>query len=213
MGAANSLAILAAALLPGSCASPAVGPVTPPSWLGVAYGAEQPLRISQSAFLDGPRIRVCRRIENVSSQGVVIYNVQPEGDDSQQLSIAFYDRAGAWIEPWRPPGGVYHPGFVPPPSPAYEGDISIYRVLRPGDHADNCKTYDIERGHGVFQVVTYYSPIVAADLVPSSFAAGKLLMTNAFAFASPPCVVNVARRHVECVRPVPPAALGAGKGA
>jgi hypothetical protein len=124
----------------------------------------------------------------VSPQRILIRNVEPEGDNSQELSVAYYDRRGEWIEPQWPSGVFHHASFVPPPPPAAEDDISIYTVMAPGEFAENCKDHDIETGLDVLQVVTYYGPTVIADLVPArasaQFAADQPIRPFRFAALS-----------------------------
>ena len=202
--APTRLAPVAAILLFFECGAAVPQPIRHPSWLAPPDRPSPILRISQSASFEGARLHVCRRLENITSQPLLIRNLEPDGDNNHELTVAFYDRSGGWIAPPRPPG--FHPTSVPPPPPAYEGDVSIYAVLAPSQSAENCKAYDVEPGLSVFQVVTYYMPSVFADRVPSRFAAGKLLMTRDLgSFASQPCLVNVARHHVECA-PRSPAA-------
>ena len=157
------------------------------------------LRIRQSASFAGlRRLRICRRIENVSAQPVLIYHLDREGDNHQELSVAYYNRRGEWIAPVRPFGGYFHPSFVPPPIPANEDDISIYTVMAPGGHVENCAELGAEPGLDTFQVVTYYNPQVGASEVPARARAGNLVLNHDLSLASQPCLVDLRRRRIDC---------------
>ena len=196
-----------AILLLGGCTANGPGAIRPPSWLVLAERSGSILRVSQSVSFAGPRrIRVCRRIENVSPQPVLIRNVEPEGNNYQELLVHFYDRRGEWIALPRAPG--YHPSLVPPPPPADAHDVSIYKVMPPGAAVENCAAYEIEPGFDAFQTVTYYEASVSPDLVPTRARARNLILTRRMGlFASQPCFVEIRRRRIDCS--LPPAPGGA----
>lgn len=205
------LALLAAVPIMSSCASPemSLGPVRAPSWLQRTDPSPPALRLHQSVSLAGARIRVCRRIENISSRPAVIYDVEPEGENHGEFTVAFYDRHGDWIMPRRDGRRYEHPMFSPP-IPASADDVEIYTLLPPGGHADNCSSYDLPEGHATFQVVAYYSPSVAEDMVPLRLREGNQLMqSRSGPYSTYTCIVDVPRRSIRCSDPIPAAALSA----
>jgi hypothetical protein len=195
----RSPAIAAAILLLAGCAAGPPGPIHPPSWLASSERPEEILRIRETATFAGPRrLRVCRRIENISPQPVLIYNLSPEGDNHQELSVDYYDRHGEWIAPPHP-AGFHHESFSVPPPPASEDDISIYTIMAPGQSVENCAEQAIEPGLNIFQVVTYYEPTAMAEFVPARVQAENRVLTNQLGFfASQPCLVDVRRRRIDC---------------
>jgi hypothetical protein len=200
-------------LLLAGCAAAPPGAIQPPYWLESPVHLSSILRIAQTAaFAGSRRLRICRRIENVSARPALIRKVEPEGNNYQELLVAFYDRSGTWIAPPRPSNFFYDPSHVPPPPPASADDISIYTVMAPGEYAENCGDYEIEPGLNVFQAVTYYSPTVSADLVPERLRAGNLLLTNEYrTFASQPCLVNIRARRIDCAMATRAAVAGSAR--
>jgi hypothetical protein len=195
-------AIAAAVLLLAGCAAGRAGPIHPPTWLASSERPETILRIRQSASFAGPRrLRVCRRIENVSSQSVLIYNLDQEGNNHQELSVDYYDRRGEWIAPSHP-AGFHHESLSVAPIPASDDDISIYTIMAPGRSVENCAEQAIEPELNVFQVVTYYEPAVMAEFVPARVQAENRILTNQLGFfASQPCLVDARRRRIDCALP------------
>jgi len=149
----------------------------------------------QTGTFVGPRVRICRYLENVGTRPAVLNRLA-----DPEFAMDFYDRHGVWIAPDRPPFPAYHPMFIPPPPPPPDGeDISIYTILQPGERMENCASYDPPARPNLFQAVSTYTPTLDSESVVRRLQTGHAIIGRDFGWLmSPPCIVDTRRRSVRC---------------